>query len=99
MLNEFFQTRSIARFRLQAHAYEAREVEAHVFWEGEVELPDALMSASAATCLERWPPCDKLIGEDAHTPDVHTIAIFLFARLYHLRRQVVESATHGLTTI
>ena len=57
------------------------------------------MRLARASRLEGRPARDKLKSKDTHAPDIHTIAILLFTRLHHLRRQVVECTAHGLSAI
>ena len=65
-----------------------------------VQLPDLLMSAGMTACLERRMPNYKLVGKDPERPDIDSSVIGLtLESCDHLRGQVVQSATHGLSSV
>ena len=71
------------------------------------------MSLPVTSCFKRWFPYDELISENAHAPNIYLIivcdGVHMFVAVVrgsaittpsqHLRRQVVQRATHCLSTI
>ena len=99
MAFELLQAGPLRRLLLQAVADKVLEVGPGLFGELEIEGANFLLRRSIVLGLERRLANNELVRQDAQAPYVHALVVAAAIVLDHLRRQVVQCATHGLSAV
>ena len=97
-----FKAAPLLRRALQTRVNKVLEISTDTFREAVVKLTNPFVCFSVTASLEGRLAYDKLISKDAQRPYVNCLVVIVLLSIFltkHFRRQVVQSATHGLPSV